>query len=112
MYGEDLIVSNVHEVRIDGAGLIHTDIMVGNGVIHGINQLLLARTVSSHAFRGRLRSSQIQNRDAVSVTSASRHASRNCLPTVRLAIKISLLCQLSAFIKVALVCDHRLRARY
>jgi uncharacterized surface protein with fasciclin (FAS1) repeats len=56
MYGEDLIVSNAQEVKIDGARLIHTDIVAGNGVIHGIDELLLPRTVSRHGFGGRLSS--------------------------------------------------------
>ena len=52
VYGENLIFTNAQELRIDGARLIHTDITAKNGVIHGIDELLLPRTFSSHAFRG------------------------------------------------------------
>lgn len=48
-YGEDLIVSNEDEIRIDGARLIQTDIEACNGVIHGIDRLLLPTTVSAAA---------------------------------------------------------------
>ena len=48
-YGEDLIVSNGDEVRIDGARVIQADIEARNGVIHGIDRLLLPTTVSAAA---------------------------------------------------------------
>ncbi len=40
-FGEDLLVTNQDEVRIDGARLIQTDIEARNGVIHGIDRLLM-----------------------------------------------------------------------
>ncbi len=40
-HGEDLLVSNNGEVRIEGARLIQADIEAWNGVIHGIDRLLL-----------------------------------------------------------------------
>lgn len=48
-YGEDLIVSNGDEVRIDGARVIQADIEARNGVIHGIDRLLIPTTVSAAA---------------------------------------------------------------
>lgn len=48
-YGEDLTVSNGDEVRIDGARVIQADIEARNGVIHGIDRLLLPTTVSAAA---------------------------------------------------------------
>jgi uncharacterized surface protein with fasciclin (FAS1) repeats len=39
--GEDLIISNAHELRIEGARLLKTDIEARNGVIHAIDRLLL-----------------------------------------------------------------------
>lgn len=48
-YGEDLIVSTGDEVRIDGARVIQADIEARNGVIHGIDRLLLPTTVSAAA---------------------------------------------------------------
>ena len=48
-YGEDLIVSNGDEIRIDGARVIQADIEARNGVIHGIDRLLLPTTVSAAA---------------------------------------------------------------
>ena len=40
-YGEDLIITNTGELRIDGARLLQTDILARNGVIHVIDRLLL-----------------------------------------------------------------------
>jgi len=40
-FGEDLIITNTGELRIDGAGLLQTDIQARNGVIHVIDRLLL-----------------------------------------------------------------------
>lgn len=48
-YGEDLIVSNEDEVRIDGARLIQADIEACNGVIHGVDRLLIPTKVSAAA---------------------------------------------------------------
>jgi len=40
-FGEDLIITNTGELRIDGARLLQTDIQARNGVIHVIDRLLL-----------------------------------------------------------------------
>lgn len=40
-FGDDLIISNTGELRIDGARLLQTDILARNGVIHVIDRLLL-----------------------------------------------------------------------
>lgn len=48
LYGEDLIIKNAHELRIEGARLLQTDIEARNGVIHAIDRLLLpARAATS-----------------------------------------------------------------
>lgn len=41
VYGEDLNIENTIELRVEGAKLIHVDIMAWNGVIHGIDRLLM-----------------------------------------------------------------------
>lgn len=43
-YGPELIISNDDEVRVDGARLLHLDIVARNGVIHGIDRMLLPRS--------------------------------------------------------------------
>lgn len=40
-FGEDLIITNNSELRIAGARLLQQDIQARNGVIHGIDRLLL-----------------------------------------------------------------------
>src|SRR5687768_8031412 len=40
-YGEDLTVTNIGGLRIDGARLLQSDIQARNGVIHVIDRLLL-----------------------------------------------------------------------
>ena len=40
-FGDDLIITNAGELRIDGARLLQTDIQARNGVIHVIDRLLL-----------------------------------------------------------------------
>jgi len=40
-FGEDLIITNTGELRIEGARLLQTDIQARNGVIHVIDRLLL-----------------------------------------------------------------------
>ena len=39
--GQNLIVNNYDELRIDGGRLLQTDIEARNGVIHAIDRLLL-----------------------------------------------------------------------
>ncbi len=41
MFGDDLIITNTGELRIDGARLLQTDLVARNGVIHVIDRLLL-----------------------------------------------------------------------
>lgn len=51
IYGVDLTIENDVELRVDGARLLHLDMEAGNGVIHGIDRLLMpikASTVASH----------------------------------------------------------------
>ena len=40
-FGDDLIITNSGELRIEGARLLQTDIQARNGVIHVIDRLLL-----------------------------------------------------------------------
>jgi uncharacterized surface protein with fasciclin (FAS1) repeats len=39
--GTDLTVDDTDELRVDGARLLHVDILACNGVIHGIDRLLM-----------------------------------------------------------------------
>lgn len=41
MYGVELPIDNTSELRVDGAKLLHVDILAWNGVIHGIDRLLM-----------------------------------------------------------------------
>lgn len=48
VYGAELLVDNATELRVSGARLLHLDILACNGVIHGIDRLLMpARTAAS-----------------------------------------------------------------
>lgn len=49
VYGDDFIISNVHELRIAGARLLQTDIEARNGVIHAIDRLLLPSRLATTA---------------------------------------------------------------
>lgn len=40
-FGDDLIITNTGELKIDGARLLQTDLMARNGVIHVVDRLLL-----------------------------------------------------------------------
>lgn len=40
-FGDNLIITNSGELRVDGARLLQTDILARNGVIHVIDRLLL-----------------------------------------------------------------------
>ena len=42
--GMELTIDGARELRIDGAKLLHEDIVAGNGVIHGIDRLLMPVT--------------------------------------------------------------------
>jgi uncharacterized surface protein with fasciclin (FAS1) repeats len=51
VYGVELTIDNTIELRIDGAKLLHLDIVAHNGVVHGIDRLLMpvkASAVASH----------------------------------------------------------------
>ena len=41
VYGPDLNIDNRIDLRVDGAKVIHLDIIAYNGVIHGIDRLLM-----------------------------------------------------------------------
>ena len=41
VYGPELIIDGTAELRVDGARLLHVDILACNGVIHGIDRLLM-----------------------------------------------------------------------
>ena len=41
VYGMELAIDNTGELRVDGAKLLHVDILACNGVIHGIDRLLM-----------------------------------------------------------------------
>ena len=41
VYGVELTIDNTGELRIDGAKVLHVDILARNGVIHGIDRLLM-----------------------------------------------------------------------
>ena len=41
VYGVELTIDNTGELRVDGAKLLHVDILACNGVIHGIDRLLM-----------------------------------------------------------------------
>lgn len=49
VYGAELTIENITELRIDGAKLLHTDIVAWNGVIHGIDRLLLPNLSAASA---------------------------------------------------------------
>ena len=51
VYGVELTIDNTNELRVDGAKLLHVDIAACNGVIHGIDRLLMpimSATAASH----------------------------------------------------------------
>ena len=41
VYGAELTIDNTVELKVDGAKLLHVDIVAANGVIHGIDRLLM-----------------------------------------------------------------------
>ncbi len=41
VYGVELTIDNTSELKVDGAKLLHVDIVAWNGVIHGIDRLLM-----------------------------------------------------------------------
>jgi uncharacterized surface protein with fasciclin (FAS1) repeats len=51
VYGPELTIDSTGELRIDGARLLHVDILACNGVIHGIDRLLMPERAASAASR-------------------------------------------------------------
>ena len=49
IYGVELTIDDIGELRVDGARLLHVDILASNGVIHGIDRLLMPNTSASAA---------------------------------------------------------------
>lgn len=41
VYGAELTIDNTVELKVDGAKLLHVDIVAWNGVIHGIDRVLM-----------------------------------------------------------------------
>ena len=41
VYGGELTIDNTRELSVDGAKLLHVDIVACNGVIHGVDRLLM-----------------------------------------------------------------------
>jgi uncharacterized surface protein with fasciclin (FAS1) repeats len=41
VYGVELTIDNTNELRVDGAKILHVDMLACNGVIHGIDRLLM-----------------------------------------------------------------------
>ena len=41
VYGVELTINNTVELKVEGAKLLHVDILACNGVIHGIDRLLM-----------------------------------------------------------------------
>ncbi len=41
LYGVELTIDNTGELSVDGAKLLHVDIVACNGVIHGVDRLLM-----------------------------------------------------------------------
>ena len=49
VYGGELMIDNTGELRVDGAKLLHVDMVACNGVIHGIDRLLLPIKLAASA---------------------------------------------------------------
>lgn len=41
VYGVELMIDNTSQLKVNGAKLLHVDIVAWNGVIHGIDRLLM-----------------------------------------------------------------------
>ncbi len=41
VYGMELTIDNADDLRVDGAKLLHVDLLASNGVIHGIDRMLM-----------------------------------------------------------------------
>lgn len=51
IYGTQLAIEEAGEIRVDGAKLLHVDIVACNGVIHGIDRLLMPEMAAAAAAR-------------------------------------------------------------
>lgn len=51
VYGAELTIDNKIGLRVDGAKLLHVDIVACNGVIHGIDRLLMPIKLAAAASR-------------------------------------------------------------
>jgi uncharacterized surface protein with fasciclin (FAS1) repeats len=51
VYGGELTIDNTSEVKINGAKILHVDIHACNGVIHGIDRLLMPTKLTATASR-------------------------------------------------------------
>jgi uncharacterized surface protein with fasciclin (FAS1) repeats len=51
VYGPELTIDGDSELRVNGARLLHVDIIACNGVIHGIDRLLLPERAAGAASR-------------------------------------------------------------
>ncbi|HKY30738.1 MAG TPA: fasciclin domain-containing protein [Pyrinomonadaceae bacterium] len=51
IYGMDLSVDNTSQLRVGGAKVLHLDIVACNGVIHGIDRLLMPLKLAAAASR-------------------------------------------------------------
>ena len=51
VYGVNLTVDNTSELRVGGAKVLHMDIVACNGVIHGIDRLLMPLKLAAAASR-------------------------------------------------------------
>jgi uncharacterized surface protein with fasciclin (FAS1) repeats len=51
VYGPALIIDGAAELKVNGAKLLHVDILAFNGVIHGIDRLLMPERAAGGASR-------------------------------------------------------------
>ena len=51
VYGPELTIDHTVDLKVDGAKLLHVDIVAWNGVIHGIDRLLMPTTSVAAASR-------------------------------------------------------------
>ena len=51
VYGPELVIDGAAELKVNGARLIHLDILACNGVIHGIDRLLMPERAADAASR-------------------------------------------------------------
>jgi uncharacterized surface protein with fasciclin (FAS1) repeats len=51
VYGIDLNINNLSATTVEGAKLLHVDLLARNGVIHGIDRLLLPKRSAAAASR-------------------------------------------------------------